>query len=93
MRADGHHSAPGGRLGVEHVKIILQVLEVSGVGCGRRIKAYNIIVANRIGHDGKRFAIHREGKWLIAAYIIDVVDEAQVLKNAQGVWRAAARTR
>jgi hypothetical protein len=46
-------------------------------------------VQHRIRHDGKGFAFHRHRKRLVPADVIDVIDESQVLKNAQSVRRAA----
>ncbi len=89
MRADRHHPTMGDSLRVEDIKIILQILQVSGVCRGRRIKAHDVIITNRIGHDGKRFAFYRHREWLVPADIINVIDEAQVLKNSQGVRCAA----
>src|SRR5882762_3189423 len=84
-----HHPSTGGSFRVKKIKIVLQVLEVGGVGRGWRIKSHDVIVANGVGNDGKRFAIHCHRERLVPADIVDVIDETQLLKNAQGVRRAA----
>src|SRR5258708_20596750 len=85
MRADRHHPTVGYSLRVEDIKIILQILQVSFVGRGRRIKAHDVIITNRVRYDGKRFAFYRHRERLVSADIINVIDEAQVLKNSQSV--------
>ena len=52
---------------------------------GRRIKAQDVIITDCVGDDGKGLAFHRHGKRLIPASVINVVDEAQVLENSQGI--------
>ncbi len=85
MGADRHHAAAGGSLCVEHIKIILQILQTGGVRRGRRIKAHDVIVTDRVWDDGEWLAFHRHGKRLIPADVIDVVDESQILENTQGI--------
>src|SRR5258708_35141321 len=89
MRTDRHHPTTGGGFRVEDIKIILHVLQVTSIRRCRGVKAHDVIIANRIRYDSKRFAFYRHGERLVAADIINVIDESQVLKNAQGVWRAA----
>src|SRR5439155_3727004 len=51
--------------------------------------SHDVVIANRVWNDGKRFAIHHHGERLVPADIVNVVNETQVLKNAQGVRRPA----
>ena len=60
-------------------------MQIRGVRRGRRIKAHDVIITDCVGDDGKWLAFHRHGKRLIPADVIDVVDEAQVLENPQGI--------
>ena len=85
MRADRHHAATVGSFFVEDIKIILHVSQIGGVRRGRRIKAHYVIVTDCVGDDGKGLAFHCHGKRLIPANVINVVDEAQVLENSQGI--------
>src|SRR5260370_6742892 len=89
MRTDRHHPTTGGGFRVEDIKIILHILQVRSVCRGRGVKAHDVIIANRIRYDSKRLAFYRHGERLVAADIINVIDESQVLKNAQGVWVSA----
>src|SRR6267378_3387075 len=84
-----HHPSTGGSFHVKKIKIVLQVLEVGGVGRGWGIKAHDVVIADGIRNDGKWFAVHCHRKRLVPADIVDVIDETQLLKNAQGVRRAA----
>jgi hypothetical protein len=85
MRADRHHAATVGSFCVEDIKIILHILQIDGVRRGRRIKAHDVILSDCVGDDGEGLAFHRHGKRLILANVINVVDEAQVLENSQGI--------
>jgi len=48
-------------------------------------KAQDVIITDCVEDDGEGLAFHRHGKRLIPANVINVVDEAQVLENSQGI--------
>src|SRR5882762_6323278 len=84
----GHHATTLGCFGVEHVEFCLQV---SGIFLRAEVARFiidDVVHVQGIRHDRERLSSYVDYKWFIAADVVNVVDEAKLLKNLQRVWCA-----
>src|SRR3984893_14385080 len=88
MCANRHHATPGPGLGIERVELRLEI-----VGIHRRevptFIVHDVVHVECVGHDSKCFVAHVDQERLVAAYVVNVVDEAEGLKNFQSMRSAA----
>jgi hypothetical protein len=85
VRAHRHHATPHSGLGIERVELGLEVVSIHGSAEVSGFIVHNVVHVEGIGHDGKWLVAYVYQEWLIAAYVVNVVDEAERLKNFQGV--------
>jgi hypothetical protein len=64
-------------------------LQIGGVCHGRIIKPPDVIITDCVRDDGEWLAFDRHRERFVPTDIVDVVDEAQVLKNTQCIWPTA----
>src|SRR5712671_3488313 len=89
VRTDGHHAATRPRLFVQGLEIGLELGDEPVRGQRRRVVANDIVVAQCIGHHDERLSAHRHHERLVAAHVVYVVEEAEVLQDLQRVRRTA----
>src|SRR5229473_5249081 len=90
VRADRHHATPRSGLGIERVELRLEIVRIHGRAEVPSFIVHDVIHVECVGHDSKWFVAHVDQERLVAAHVVNVVNEAERLKNFQGM-RSAAR--
>src|ERR1700688_3473018 len=85
VRANRHHATPRSGLGIERVELRLEIVRIHGRAEVASFIIHDVIHVERVGNDGKWFVAHVNQERLVAAYIVNVIDEAERLKNSQGM--------
>src|SRR5258708_2323580 len=89
VRANGHHPTTCSRLGIERIKFRLEIVSIHCRAEVPDFVVHNVIHVECVGHNGKWFVVHVNHEGLVAADVVNVVDEAERLKNLQGMRSAA----
>src|SRR5216683_4046111 len=89
VRAHRHHATPGYGLGIERVELLLEIVSIHGRAEVPSFIVHDVVHMERVRHDSKWFVAHVNQERLVAAYVVNVVDEAERLKNLQGMRSAA----
>jgi hypothetical protein len=88
MRAHRHHATPRCALGIKRVELPLEIVRIHGRAEVPGFIIHNAIHAGWAGDDSKWFVPHIYQKRFVAAYVVNVVDEAERLKDSKGLKRA-----
>src|SRR6266851_5543677 len=89
VRAHRHHAPPRSGLGIERVELHLEIVSIHGRAEVPSLIVHDVVHVECVGHDSKWFVAHVNQERLVAAYVVSVVDEAERLKNLQGMRSAA----
>jgi hypothetical protein len=85
VRADGHHPTPRSGFSIESVKLRLEIFRIHRGAEAPSFIIHDVVHMQCVGLDSERFVAHVNQKRLVAAYVVNVVNEAERLQNFQAV--------
>jgi len=84
VRAHRHHATPRSGLGIERVELRLEIVSVHGRAEVASFIIHDVVHVERVGNDGKWFVAHVNQERLVAAYIVNVIDEGRATEEFPG---------
>src|SRR5258706_9413003 len=87
MKTDDHHATTVGAFFVQLIEFIAQCLFVGRGIPPHEWEGHDVVQMKRVGNRDEVAAFERHNEWLIAARLVDVVEEAQTLQDIEGSGR------
>src|ERR1700736_2404078 len=74
---------------IELVEFIAERLLVGGRIPANEREGHDVVQMKRVGNGDELAALERDDEWFVAAWLVDMIDEAQALQNVERSWRIA----
>jgi hypothetical protein len=85
VQAHHHHPASTSALGVQLLELVGDLLLVGGRAEAGEVGAGDVVEVHGVGHGGERLAVDQLQERLVGGQVVDVVREAELLQDLQGV--------